>query len=986
MVTAAIGLICLGWFSRLLVTRVSDDTLEIWANVTGLVLPLLTATVSGAVWLVRRSRRPSEPVAVTAVRLRRSVHDQWSQEVAGRGLLLPKPLRLGWSPTRRPGLSVDRRSPAGAGPPRPVLTEQVVDLREPAGGHAAPPAGRRRRTLGRLLAARIPGTRSRSGSSWAWPWSPATRTVTIAGSRVTRTGLRGALLVDRATERPAAAQLVELMADDSVHQLVLLGPAGAGKTTLAALYTLAAVEHAGPDDPVPVLVSLAGWDPQQRMEDWVAHQIAGDHPDVTAEQARRLVQDRMVVPVLDGLDEMPTACRGAAMAELERAAAAGLRTLVTCRSEEYAQIVALRGTLPQADVVEIEPILVGDVVTYLTQREPGGSTRWSAVVRDLRRSPRGVLATALSTPLMVSLARQVYQCPTTDPVELLRFTSVDAVQDHLLDRLLPSVYGAPQQVARAERWLTVLAHGMRNRPHDPDLLWWRLGRSVPRWVPGAVTSTTVMLLNAVLCPLLANLFTLVYLHRALSVSEGTACLGAGAGWGLFLGVLVARQVVRSVDPGTGSPRSPRWPAALAVGVTDILTAVAAVSGTAGLVLLAVNLCDGETAVAAADVVLRMTGRLLTGDSRAVLAAVSFVCLGAVVVTVTNGLGTRAAGNPRRCTPRMRDLGRRLVAGLGVGALIGLPWVVLGALDLSANIPLSRGLVRTAMVTGLIGIPLGVGSWLNSSVSDQQQVRSPESVLRSDRNALLAAASTVSVVTASFLGFFLWYPNSPVVVVSLASGGIGINVFLLVFLGSGAAWTTYTVARLWLAAHGRLPWRLVPFLRHAVANGVLRQAGSAYQVRHDLLRRRLESRWSGSQPSAPPFLGGTGRTVGRVLVSRRRRRVLAGVALTVSVTLLPLSALCTLRWNTAPGTGRSMPAIAPGTTVPAGSGTAGSWTGGPGTAGSWTGGPGTAGSGPAGSGTVGSGTRGPGPGSPAREGDDLPFEFLPGVARTTVDVR
>jgi hypothetical protein len=63
------------------------------------------------------------------------------------------------------------------------------------------------------------------------------------------------------------------------------------------------------------------------------------------------------------------------------------------------------------------------------------------------------------------------------------------------------------------------------------------------------------------------------------------------------------------------------------------------------------------------------------------------------------------------------------------------------------------------------------------------------------------------------------------------------VWLLCHL-SLSAWGRFTVARIWLAARGRLPWRLMAFLRDAHQRGVLRQTGGHYQFRHIELRDRL----------------------------------------------------------------------------------------------------------------------------------------------------
>jgi hypothetical protein len=53
-----------------------------------------------------------------------------------------------------------------------------------------------------------------------------------------------------------------------------------------------------------------------------------------------------------------------------------------------------------------------------------------------------------------------------------------------------------------------------------------------------------------------------------------------------------------------------------------------------------------------------------------------------------------------------------------------------------------------------------------------------------------------------------------------------------------AYLPYLNARIWLAAQGKLPWRLMPFLEDAHKRGVLRQQGAIYQFRHDRLQEYL----------------------------------------------------------------------------------------------------------------------------------------------------
>src|SRR5262249_41260333 len=71
----------------------------------------------------------------------------------------------------------------------------------------------------------------------------------------------------------------------------------------------------------------------------------------------------------------------------------------------------------------------------------------------------------------------------------------------------------------------------------------------------------------------------------------------------------------------------------------------------------------------------------------------------------------------------------------------------------------------------------------------------------------------------------------------------LGVFGAVLLGAGSPWVPYTVARLWIALWGHLPWRLMRFLDDAHDRGILRQAGAVYQFRHARLQEHLAGEWA-----------------------------------------------------------------------------------------------------------------------------------------------
>ncbi|URN11534.1 NACHT domain-containing protein [Streptomyces radiopugnans] len=87
------------------------------------------------------------------------------------------------------------------------------------------------------------------------------------------------------------------------RRLVVTGAPGAGKTVLALQLMLRLLSRRTPDDPVPVLLSLASWDPDDDLGEWIARRLR-DTYRLPAASARELVRARLVLPVLDGLDEM----------------------------------------------------------------------------------------------------------------------------------------------------------------------------------------------------------------------------------------------------------------------------------------------------------------------------------------------------------------------------------------------------------------------------------------------------------------------------------------------------------------------------------------------------------------------------------------------------------------------------------------------------------------------------------------------------------
>ncbi|MFH8473754.1 NACHT domain-containing protein [Streptomyces sp. NPDC018000] len=307
------------------------------------------------------------------------------------------------------------------------------------------------------------------------------------------------------------------------RRLVVLGTAGSGKTVLSVLLTLELLARRltqGEDDvPIPLVLSLESWDTRrQSLTEWLVDRLRQDHPGLPpvdgVHPARRLVLERRVLPVLDGLDELP----GHRRAEVLDALNAGLGgegdVVLVSRTAEYADLDQEGKGLRHATVIESLPLRPDEVANYLHRaRPPARAAAWARLLETLQKEPSAPVAWALSSPLMVWLVRRSYEQHPADPRELTdrgRFPTRDAVEAHLLDRIVPAAF-PPQppnpsrlhpprawDAERAEAWLSHLAL-LLNRREESELAWWRLYTApLPRLLALPALLATGILLSLVI--------------------------------------------------------------------------------------------------------------------------------------------------------------------------------------------------------------------------------------------------------------------------------------------------------------------------------------------------------------------------------------------------------------------------------------------------------------------------------------------------------
>jgi NACHT domain len=302
------------------------------------------------------------------------------------------------------------------------------------------------------------------------------------------------------------------------RRLLIVGGAGAGKTVLAQ-YVADAVNHelaSRTGEPSRVMVSLAvaSWDPGDdrtgatALMEWIVEQlleeyrylrdpVIGSTPqdgsELECSVAYRLLRDGRLIPILDGLDEIPMPLRSEAIAKINELVPQNINLVITTRSQEYwAATQAPRpggdgaptGILIRAAVAGLLPFDAADIGTYLRDRLAAKGlaedARWTPVLAalDSRIDPPTPLAAVLATPLMTWLAASVY-VGQGNPGEMVARAEAGTLGPHLLDRFVPAAFRRPgrwRSVAKVEAWLRFLATDLHDRD-EQRLAWWTIGNS-----------------------------------------------------------------------------------------------------------------------------------------------------------------------------------------------------------------------------------------------------------------------------------------------------------------------------------------------------------------------------------------------------------------------------------------------------------------------------------------------------------------------------
>ncbi|MGI5529890.1 hypothetical protein ACQEVX_21645 [Streptomyces syringium] len=699
-------------------------------------------------------------------------------------------------------------------------------------------------------------------------WSASTRPVgdapeqvTSAAGQIIRLRLDGRL-AGRFDD--AVTQLAEGYGRAPSGRLVVLGEPGAGKTVLAILLVLGLLKGRSRGGPVPVLLAASSWDPvTELLDDWIVHTLASSYYSSRHDIPRKLLDRGLLLPILDGLDEIPESARRAAIHAINRALGGDRPIVVTCRSAEYEDVI--EGGAPvlrRAPVVEVEPVAVDDVIAYLGDIDWPQGTDWSPVFAHLRAPGNGASAvtTALSTPLMVSLTRLVYRRSGGAPGDLLdsgRFDCRHAVEDHLLGRVIDAAYspellpsGRPVagdeprwDADRARRWLTFLATYLHQH-RERDLAWWLMSqRLLSPWIaPGIGMGIGTALMMAAVAWVSASS------RSDQDHSEEALVFGTVIGSGFAIVAMVIWYATTGRSPGRLSLR---------------------VRGSAR----------------------RLRRGFLLGLALVMVPAAPFLTAAYFYIpqASVDMYGPRHGWS----LPEVKNYAILLATSITLATVIGLAVAVHNWLDAppSRSAQASpQAFVRQDRQSSLAGA-LGAGVVVSATFAPALALGSSlalfgmQSVARWEHGNWFSIAATASIAAASYKDISSFSPDSTTLLIGALYVLPGVTVALLVLLSR--AWTRFLIVRAVMALRGQLPWQLLTFLSDARDRGLLRQSGGTYQFRHIRVQEQLARQGSPIPSQAPtgrpsylPHVGAVGTT---------RRRIVVGASSTVVLGVMGRSA-------------------------------------------------------------------------------------------------
>jgi WD40 repeat protein len=614
----------------------------------------------------------------------------------------------------------------------------------------------------------------------------------------------------------SSRELAKALRDLPIRRAVVIGEPGSGKTAVALMLTLGTLAIREPGEAIPIFLAASTWDPvSQHIDDWIQESIANVSYNGQRGLPRRLARQGLLCPVIDGLDEIPEAQRRLAVKQINQSLNAGSPVVITCRDAEYQDLI-LSGAprLHKAPVIQVHAVSGQDAVTYLEQTQWRDGSDWSDLRAALLRPPGTPVRDALSTPLMLSLTKTIFENLDVDPNSLanpLSFESRHSIEDFLTDHLVEAAYvqrsngidarrlGRAWESQQARRWLTYVA-GYLHQHRERDLDWWKMA-------PRLLSPWTAVVLGIVI---------------------GFLCMIGTASWITFL---------------TPSPQP-------ALSITLWSSAAVGV----GFAILTMLVWYGVSQPHPHSLTFTLAGgrrRFIQGWHAGIRGA--GLPAGPVAVAIAIAISLSHSWTLAHIELLIEGILILISLVIAAGFSLGVQHLFRGApmraakmtpqllLHKDRNSALA-GATVAALVCSVVFLPLGLAFGCLGSLTFKWL---------SDWAGWPSASSYGELSRARAYDMTLGVFHSWPLVIGATIVLPGLVVGLLVMLS--AAWPRFLILRLELAARGKIPRRFASFLANARDRNLLRQHGGSYQFRHVRLQEHLANSPLTSSNPGKPFL-------------------------------------------------------------------------------------------------------------------------------------
>lgn len=324
-------------------------------------------------------------------------------------------------------------------------------------------------------------------------------------------------------ELPAGTRISDIFAETPL--LLILGEPGSGKTITLIELARALIAQVRADEnftqAVPVIFNLSTWTRSQSLYDWAIEELRSKYR-VPRRDGRKWLEQKRILPLLDGLDEVRLADRNACVEAINQFAVDyGLQGMVVCsRIKDY---TALDARLQFYGAIYIRPLEDEQIQGYLA--EAGG--RLDAL-RDTLQEDEDLQALA-RTPLMLNVMSLAYADASAKDLQQVEAVTLEKRRSHIFARYVGQMFrrrgqSKPFSDEQTIDWLSWLARNMQRHNQEVFLI----EGFQPSWLASRRWQWTYLLLSRLIGGLIVGL-----------INSNELMSGLNKGWiiGLSIGFI-----------------------------------------------------------------------------------------------------------------------------------------------------------------------------------------------------------------------------------------------------------------------------------------------------------------------------------------------------------------------------------------------------------------------------------------------------------------